>query len=140
MIRPTSHFLSETFKCQSIGVVLVSPLALAGGILWYRVCLSFLPDICQDVFLEFDHEFSLNFAMVLETLMKMCMTARFFGLFAPKIGKLAKNRGFLIGFIWICSIMKMFIIFFVPAQIVYLGKILFLRFSPISQPIRFHGF
>ena len=30
---------------------------------------------------------------------------------------------------WICSIMKIYIIYNVPAQIVYLGKILFLRYS-----------
>ena len=31
------------------------------------------PDIGQGVFLEFDHEISLIIAMLLETLMKLCM-------------------------------------------------------------------
>ena len=61
-------FVSLTFKCQSTGVVLGSPLVVAGRILWNRVNLSFLPDICQSVFVKFDHEVFLNFAMVLEKL------------------------------------------------------------------------
>ena len=51
----------------------LAPLAIAGRILWNRVCLSFPPDIGQGVFLEFDHEISLIIAMLLETLMKLCM-------------------------------------------------------------------
>ena len=98
MIRQTSLFLSLTFTSQSTAVVLFSPLLVAGRILWNRVCLSFPPDICQSVFLELDHEISLNFAMVLETLMKLCTTARFFGrtFFLQKLGKWAKNRFFSI--------------------------------------------
>ena len=57
------------------------------------VLLSFPPDICQGVFLEFDHEISLNFAILLETLMKFFMTAWFLGktFFAPKISEIGKN-------------------------------------------------
>ena len=33
---------------------------IAGRILWNRVCSSFPPEICQGVFLEFDHEISLK--------------------------------------------------------------------------------
>ena len=58
--------------------------------------------------------------------------------FAPKIGKVdqtsAKQQGFfsllknfLINFYWLCSIMKIYIICCFPAQIPYLGKLLFLR-------------
>ena len=35
-----------TFKSQSTAVVLVSPLTVAGRILWKKVCPSFPPDIC----------------------------------------------------------------------------------------------
>ena len=63
-----------------------------------------------------------------------------------KLGKWAKIRFFnlkkklVINFHWICSRIKMFI-FCVLAQILYLGKILFLIFRPkCSQPIRLHGF
>ena len=119
MVRPTSHLLSLTFKCQSTAAVLVSRPAVAESILWNRVCPSFPLDICQGVFLEFNHEISLDFAMVLETLIKLWFTARFFGktFLLQKLGKWAKNTGFfilkkklVINFHWICSIMKMLII------------------------------
>ena len=61
-------FVSLTLECQSAGVVLVSPLVVVGRILWKRVSLSFLSDICQSVFLKFHHEVFPNFAMVLEKL------------------------------------------------------------------------
>ena len=102
--------------------------------------------MCQGVFLEFDHEISLNFAMVLETSMKLCMTARFFGkTFAPEIGEIGKKKGFFNLKKLVTIFTNLFcnenIIFFVLAQIQYLGKILFLRFRPkCSQPIRSHGF
>ena len=59
----------------------------AGAPLRTMVCLFFPPDISQGVFLEFDHEISLNVAMVLESLMKLCMAAWFFwkNFFARKI-------------------------------------------------------
>ena len=60
LVRLTLLFLSLTFKCQSTAVVLVSTLAVAGRMLWNRVCPSFPPDVCQGVFLKFDHEISLN--------------------------------------------------------------------------------
>ena len=42
---------------------------------------------------------------------------------------------------WNCSIMKIYIICCVPAQILCLGKILFLRYKPKwSQPVRFQDF
>ena len=50
-------------KIQPAAVVPVSPLAIAGRILWNRISPSFPSDICQGVFLEFDHEISLNFAI-----------------------------------------------------------------------------
>ena len=150
-------FIFDTVKCQSTiycqskstVVVLVSPLAVAGRILWNRKCLSFPPYICQRVFLEFDHEIALNFAMVLKILMKLCMTARFFGktVLHWKLGNRQKivffNLKKKIGhnFHWICSIMKLCIICCISAQILYLGKILFLRFRPkCCQSIRLRGF
>ena len=85
--------------------------------------------------------FFLNFGMVLETGMKLCVKESDIveKLFLPqKIEKMVKNRpkiGFLhlknnlvINFHWICSMMKIYIIFCVPGQIPYLGKIFFLRY------------
>ena len=47
----------------------------------------------------------------------------------------------IINFYWIWSVMKMYIICFVPEQISYLGKFLFLRYGPkCSQPIRLQDF
>ena len=68
--------------------------------------------------------------MVLETLIKLCMIEPDFleKLFLPKkVGEMGKKKGFLnlkkklvIIFSWICSIMKIYIICYIPAQIVYL--------------------
>ena len=57
-----------------------------------------LPDICQDVFLEFDLEISLNFATVLESLMKLCMTTGFFRKtsLAPKYEEMGQKQIFFI--------------------------------------------
>ena len=89
--------------------------------------------------------------MVLETDMKLCVTEPDFlekNFLPPKLGKVnqnwAKNRVFfnllknlVINFYWICSIMKIYIICCAPAQIPYLGKILFLRYGPkCPKPIR----
>ena len=50
-------------------------------------------------------------------------------------------KNFAINFYWICSIMKIFIICCVLAQIPYLGKFWFLRYGPkCSQPIRLQDF
>ena len=69
----------------------------------------------------------------------------------PKLRNWAKNepitgflnilKNFVIYFYWICSIMKMNVICYVPAQIPYLGKFWFLRYEPkCSQPIRLQDF
>ena len=68
--------------------------------------------------------------------------------FTPKIGKMGQRQDFfnlledlVINFYWMWSIMKMYIICCVPAQIPYLGKFLFLRYGPkCSQPIRLQYF
>ena len=88
--------------------------------------------------------------MVLETHMKLCVTEPDFlekG-FCPKNWgnglKVSQKQGFLnllknvvINFYWICSLMKIYIVFCVPAQMPYLGTFLFLRYGPeYSQPIR----
>ena len=88
--------------------------------------LSILPS-CLSVFLEFNHKISLNFAMVAETLIKLCLAAQFFGktLFAPKIGEMGKIRFFnlkkklVINFHWICSIIKMFISVFLHKSYIW---------------------
>ena len=53
-------------------------LAVAGRIPCNRVCQSLLLDICLGVFLELDHQISLDFARVLVTIMKLCMAKHFF--------------------------------------------------------------
>ena len=69
-------------------------------------------------------------------------------LFAQKMGKMGQKQGFLnllenwvINFFWIWSIKKFYNICCVLAQILYLGKIWFLRDGPkCSQPIRLQYF
>ena len=111
--------------------------------------------ICSGVFLELYHYFFLNFCVVLETNMKLCVTEPDFleKTFLPlKLGKWTKNgpkivcffdllKNLVINFYWICFIMKTYIVICVPVQIPYLGKILFLRYGPkCSQPMRFQDF
>ena len=74
MIRLTSYSISLTFKCQFDEVVLLGPPAVARMDLMNRVCSFFCPAICPSVFSEFDHLVSLNFAMVLKILIKLCVT------------------------------------------------------------------
>ena len=59
----------------------------------------------------------------------------------PKQGFFDLLENLVINFYWIWSIMKIYIICCVPAQIPYLGKFLFLRYGPkCSQPIRLQDF
>ena len=72
--------------------------------------------------------------------------------FSPKMGKkrpkIGQKHGFfnllenlVINLYWIWSVMEIYIIYCVPAQIPYLGKFLFLRYGPKrSQPIRLQDF
>ena len=52
LVRPTLHFISFTFKCQSTAVVLVRPLAVAVRILGKGVCPSFHHAVFLGVFLR----------------------------------------------------------------------------------------
>ena len=88
--------------------------------------------------------FFLNFGMMLETHMKLCVTTGFFGkiLFAPnchrKQGFLKLLKNLVINFYWFCFIMKIYIICWVPD---FLRNFLFLRYGPkCSQPIRLQDF
>ena len=122
-VRPILHSTSLTFKCQSTGVVLVAPPALAGRILWNRVCPSFHPVAFPGVFLELNCQFS--FAMVLESLIKFCVAdLEFLGktFFAPRIGFLKLKKNWIVTFHWIYSIMKIYIISSLPVQFLYYGK------------------
>ena len=92
--------------------------------------------------------------MVLETHMKLGMTQPdflgkiFFASNWEKGPKMVQKQGFfnllenlVINFYWIWSIMEIYIICCVPAQIPYLEKFLFLRYGPkCSQPIRLQDF
>ena len=89
---------------------------------------------------------------MLETHLKLCMTAGFsrkiFPLKLENRPKIGQKQGFLnllknfvIDFFWICSIMKIYIICSVPAQIPYLGKKFFQRCGPkCCEPIRLQDF
>ena len=92
-LRPALYSISLTFKWQFTAVLLVRPMAVAGRILWNRVCPSFPPDVCVGVFLKLDHYISLNFGMVPEILKKLCITTRFHRktFFVPKIGKMGQK-------------------------------------------------
>ena len=57
----------------------VRPLAVARRILLNRVCPSLFPAISVGVFLELDYYISLDFGMVLETLVKLSMITQYFG-------------------------------------------------------------
>ena len=83
MTRPTSYSISLSFKYDSIAVVLIGPLELSE---WFYE-IGF---ICPSVLLPV--QISLNFAMVLGVLIKLCVTAGFFLL--QKFGEMGQN-GFL---------------------------------------------
>ena len=65
-----------------------------------------------------------------------------------KLGEMGQKKGFLNlkknlinNFHWICSVIKIYIIWCVAAQVLYLWETLFLRYTPKrSQPIRFQDF
>ena len=73
-------------------------------IFYWRVCSSFCssvcPSVCLSIFLELCYCFFLNFGILLESRVRLCLTKQdFLGNFvAPKIGKMgpkwAKNRFF----------------------------------------------
>ena len=101
-----------------------------------KYSLSILPSVLLSRHL-------LNFGMMQETQMKLCMTEPDFPeiFFCPKNWenrpKMHQKQGFLnllkklgINFYWICSLMKICIICCVLAQIPYLGKFLFLGYGP----------
>ena len=89
--------------------------------------------VCPGVFLELEHSFfSKLWQVVLDR--PGCFWEKVFG---SKTGFFNSLRNFF----WICSIMKIDIICCVPAQILYLGKILFLRYRrKCSQPITSQDF
>ena len=139
------------------GKWLVGPPALVGRVLWNRVWASFRPWVLPPVrvfSLNSIIIFFLNFGMMLETHTKLCMTEPDFlekKFLPPKLGewtKMGQKQGFLnilknfvVNFYWICSIMKMSIICYVPVQIPYLGTFWFLRYGPkCSRPIRLQNF
>ena len=114
---------------------------------------SVCPSVCPGFFLELDHYFFLNFGMVQETHMKLCVTVldfpeKFF--LPPKLGKWTKNEptGFFefiekYGYWFLLNffIKNIYIICFVPPQIPYLGKFLFLKYGPkCSKPMRLQDF
>ena len=82
---------------------IIGSSSVARRVLWNRVCPSFRspfrPSICPGILLDLYHYLFLNFGMVLETHMKLCVTELDFPgkFFLPqKWGKWAKNRVFWI--------------------------------------------
>ena len=93
LTRPTSYSISLSFKYDSIAVVLIGPLELSE---WFYE-IGF---VCPSVLLPV--QISLNFAMVLEVLIKLCVTAGFFLL--QKLGKWAKMGFWIQRKIWLFSL------------------------------------
>ena len=127
------------------------PPALAGRVLWNRVCPSFRPSVCPGVFLEWYHKFFSKFWHDARNPYEVVRDRAGFSrrnFFAPKIGKMGQKQGFfnilknyVINFYWICSMMKIYNICCVPTQISYLGKFLFPKYGPkCFQPIRLQDF
>ena len=100
------------------------------------VCPSVSPSVLLGHLLGIVSLFFLNFGMVLETSMAFCVTKPDF-LEKKKIcyknwangPKMCQKQGFLSllknlvsHFYWVCSVMKIYFICCVPAQIPYLGK------------------
>ena len=114
-------------------------------VLQNRVC----PTFCLSrLFLGIVSVIFSKFGIVLDSYVKLCMTEPdfpgkyFLAQNEPKTGfffNLLENL--VISFYWIWSIMTIYIICCVPAQIPYLWKFLFLRYQPkCSQPIRLQDF
>ena len=85
----------EDWKLVCFRVLPFGPLVVARRNLWNRICLTFRSSLLPSA-LAFSWNciiYFSNFAMVLETLMKLCMTAQSFGktFFAPKIGEMGKK-------------------------------------------------
>ena len=137
-------FIISKVTTGNFEVIFRSP-AVAGRVLWQRVCpssLSFRPPACPGIFLELYHWFFLNLGMVLETCMKYAWWNWIFQkkIFCPE-NFLNLLKIFVINFYWICSMIKIYIICIGPGQIPYFGKFLFLRYGPkCSQPIRLQNF
>ena len=114
------------------------PPAIAGRVLWSRVCLSVLLSFCLSM--DFLGIASSGFSRFLHGARNpyevVCDRAKF----SRNLGKWAKNgqqhgflnllKNFLINFYWICSTMNIHIICCVPAQIPYLEKFYFMRSGP----------
>ena len=155
LVKPTSHCISLTFKCSVYSRCTRWTLcSRQKGPM--KQGLSFLLSCCpSSCFIGTESSDFSEFwngaqkSLPLYTL--MCMTEPdFFGktFFTLKIGEMDQKQGFLnskknliINFHWICSIMKIYVICCVPAQILHMEKILFLRYRPrSSQPITLQDF
>ena len=129
--------------------IFTGPAAVAWQVLQNRLCPSFPLPRC---FLELDLYFFLNFGVVLETEMTLCMTEPIFfikTLFCPNWengSKLGQNRVNLLkkivfNFYWNCYVRKIYVICCVPIHDLRLVKILFLRQGPkCFLPIRLQYF
>ena len=140
MVRPASYSIPLTFKYQSTAVNFVGPLTVAERVLWNRVwpilpfcclCRCFLVIGSLD-FSEFGHDVRNPYEVVHDS--QIFFEKHFFTSKSwknwPKIGFFEFKENSVIDFHLICSVMKIYIICCVPAQIVYLGKIFFLRYRP----------
>ena len=90
LVRPTSYSISVTLYISLQQLYLLDPSHSRKDPM--KQGLFILPSChCLSDFLEFDHDISLTFSMMLiKTLMKLCMTVQFFGgaFFALKIGEI----------------------------------------------------
>ena len=145
---------STSFWCLDcelwVYFILFGPPAVVWRVLWIRVRPSVFPSFRR----KFSWDWLIIFSETQHSVRGPCLVVRdragFFlkNLFAPKMGKMGQKQVFLnllenlvINFFWIWSIKKFYNICCVLAQILYLGKIWFLRDGPkCSQPIRLQYF
>ena len=127
---PSSYF---TFK------MLIKPQVVARRVLWNRVCPLFCLPVHLLIHPPFDVStgplfFFLNFGMVLETDMKLYVTARFyFKKIASKIRKMGQKLGFFLKLVFNESLYYLLYSYTNPL----FGKVWFLRYGlKWSWPIR----
>ena len=89
MVRLTLYSIYLTFKCQTIAVVLVGPMAVAGMVLWYDVGSRCFLGIGSLDFFECQH------GMVCETGTRSLMSQSFWkNVFSPKMGEMILKGSF----------------------------------------------
>ena len=126
--------------------MLFGPLAVIRRVLWKKICLSFCPSfrlsfcpsVCPSILLSVRPFFSIFWHGARNPYEVVHDRTRFSREIKENGPKMVQKQGLLnllknlvINFYWIFSIMEICMICNVPAQISWLGKILFLRYWPV---------